>query len=88
MMKVKRFEYRRNSQGIYDSLTGDIYSGNMATCQLLNDVNDRADRNAELLDVDCTAQKIYVDKVQMILDKYEIDSLEKLDLVLMQQRVW
>lgn len=39
-------------------------------------------------ELDDVAQKECSDEVQKILDKYEIESLEKLDLVLMEQRVW
>ena len=73
----KRFEYRRTSQSIIDNLTGYIYQGDKKTCDLLNQVNDRADRNAELLD-----------PFMLIMAKYEIDSIDKLDRVLMEQRVW
>ena len=73
----KRFEYRRTSQSIIDNLTGYIYQGDKKTCDLLNQVNDRADRNAELLD-----------PFMSLMRKYEIDSIEKLDRVLMEQRVW
>ena len=64
-------------------------------CNLLNEVNDRADRNAELVDmgkIDMLFQidryKTIVEELDRILRKYEIDSLEKLDLVLMEQKVW
>ena len=73
----KRFEYHRNSQSIVDNLTGHIYEGNKETCDLLNRINDRADRNAELLD-----------PFMLLMAKYEIDSIDKLDRVLMEQRVW
>lgn len=74
---TKRFEYRRVSQSIIDNLTGYIYQGNRKTCNLLNELNDRADRNAELLD-----------PFLLVMAKYEIDSIEKLDRVLLEQRVW
>ena len=73
----KRFEYHRISQSITDRTTGYIYHGNKKTCDLLNRINDRADRNAELLD-----------PFMLIMAKYEIDSIDKLDRVLMEQRVW
>lgn len=73
----KRFEYHRSSQSITDRTNGYIYHGNKKTCDLLNRINDRADRNAELLD-----------PFMLIMAKYEIDSIDKLDRVLMEQRVW
>ena len=76
-MIEKRFEYHRNSQSIVDKVTGHIYQGNKETCDLLNRVNSRADTNAELLD-----------PFMSLMKKYEIDSIEKLDKVLLEQRVW
>ena len=64
-------------------------------CGLLNDINERADRNAELVDMSKINLLFQVDKYRTIVEeldkilrKYEIDSLEKLDLMLMEQRVW
>lgn len=77
MVDMLRFKYRRTSQSIVDNLTGYIYQGDKKTCDLLNQVNDRADRNAELLD-----------PFIALMRKYEIDSIGKLDKILMEQRVW
>ena len=77
MVDMLRFKYRRTSQSIIDNLTGYIYQGDKKTCDLLNQVNDRADRNAELLD-----------PFIALMRKYEIDSIGKLDKILMEQRVW
>ncbi len=87
LTQTKRFELDYGF-GIKDNLTGRRYSERSDLVELLNDVNDKADRNAELLDIDCVAQKEFVEKVLKIMRKYEIDSLEKLDLVLFHQRVW
>ena len=57
-------------------------------CKKLNDMNDRADRNAELLDIDCVAQYKFCKDVRRIMRKYEINSLEKLDMCLREQRIW
>lgn len=72
-----RFEYRENSQGIYDSLTGFIYSDGEDICEVLNQLNNKKDELAE---------DNY--KFMMILRKYEINNLEKLDRILLEQRVW
>ena len=77
MVDMLRFKYRRTSQSIIDNLTGYIYEVDKKTCDLLNQVNDRADRNAELLD-----------PFIALMRKYEIDSIGKLDKILMEQRVW
>lgn len=74
---AKRFRYNSTSQMITDNLTGYTYSGNKKVCDLLNQVSDRADRNAEL----------YY-PFQQLMKKYEIDSVAKLDRILMEQRVW
>ena len=74
---VKRFKYYRMSQYIKDSLTGKIYDGNQKTCDLLNSEDERANRNAEK----------YLEFLK-VLDKYGIGSVEKLDQVLFEQRVW
>lgn len=73
---------------VKDNLTGREYDVGLKeyreVCELLNDLNSRADRNAELFFI---ANKIVME-VQRILDKYEIDGLKKLDQILMEQRVW
>ena len=84
-MTEKRFELDYNFN-IVDNLNGKRYINRKDIVKLLNDVNDRADRNAELSD--CVAQKEFCDAVQKILAKYEISNLEKLDRILLQQRVW
>ena len=76
-MMTKRFIYNRTSQMITDDLTGFTYHGNKKVCELLNQESDRADRNAELL---------YA--YEKLMRKYEIDSVAKLDRILLEQRVW
>lgn len=76
------------SQMIIDRVDGKHYHGNQQMCELLNRESDRADRNAELLDVDCVATKRFCDDVMRIMRKYEIEDLEKLDEMLFQQKVW
>ena len=74
---MKRFRYFEATGQIIDGLTGFRYYGNQKLCDLLNDLNDRADRNA-----------VVVFDVEKILRKHEISSLEKLDQILFEQRVW
>ena len=74
---VERFVYYRNSQMIIDELTGKHYSGNKQVCELLNRINERADMNAEAFD-----------DWFKVLEKYNIDSPEKLDKVLWNSRTW
>ena len=77
MVDMLRFKYRRTSPSIIDNLTGYIYQGDKKTCDLLNSMDERANRNAELLD-----------PFIALMRKYEIDSIGKLDKILMEQRVW
>lgn len=49
-MTEKRFKYCGTSQIIKDNLTGYTYYGNKKICDLLNQINDRADRNAEKIE--------------------------------------
>jgi len=42
-----RFKYYMNSQMIVDTITGKYYHGNKSICELLNQINNRADVNAE-----------------------------------------
>jgi len=74
---VDRFRYYKNSQMIIDELTGKHYSGNKQVCDLLNQESDRADKNVEMFD-----------DWFRVLEKYHISSPEKLDKVLMNERVW
>lgn len=76
-MDSERFTYYRNSQMIVDNLTGHTYSGNNTICKLLNKESDRADKIVESFD-----------EWYEVLHKYNIDSPQKLDQVLMNERVW
>lgn len=86
---------------IKDNRTGETYAVDVVhnhpyeLCDLLNKINDRADRNAEMIDMstinlmfELENHRLVVERLNQILNKYEIDSLEKLDLMLMEQRVW
>ena len=87
----KRFKYYRQSQMIVDNLTGFHYQGNKEICDLLNDISDKADRNIEICDKVIMEKKIleqYNFDVIKIMQKYEIENLEKLDQILFQQKKW
>lgn len=86
---------------IKDNRTGETYAVDVVhnhpyeLCNLLNTINDRADRNAEMVDMstinlmfELENHRLVVERLNQILNKYEIDSLEKLDLMLIEQRVW
>lgn len=62
---------------ITDNLTGYTYHGNRKITDLLNELSDKNDELAELL---------Y--PFQVLMKKYEIDSVAKLDHMLMEQKVW
>lgn len=101
---VNRFEEIVSLEKIKDTVTGRYYHGLIDDdlLNLINRISYRADRNAELIDMDKTVlehqlmetkqlNKIYlhtVKRVNEILQKYEIDDLEKLDRILFEQKVW
>ena len=62
---------------IIDDLTEKHYSGNNEICKLLNQENDRANRIVEEFD-----------EWYKVLNKYRIRTPEKLDQVLLNERVW
>ena len=76
---------------IIDNLTGFHYQGNKEICDLLNDLSDKADRNLEICDKVIMEKKIleqYNFDVLKIMQKYEIENLEKLDQILFHQKKW
>ena len=99
-----RFTEVISTQIIIDNVTGEQYQAVVDDefLKLINDINRRADRNAELLDMDKIAlehqmmelkqlNEIYlhtVKRVNKLLKKYEIDNLEKLDRILFERGVW
>ena len=85
-----RFTEIVSTERIRDNVTGREYHGLVDDefLELINKESERADRNAELLDVDCVAQYNYCKKVRRIMRKYEIDNLEKLDRILFEKGVW
>ena len=81
---TERFEYRATSQSIIDHLTGFVYGGNKKVCDLLNEQNERADRNAEK----CWDAISELEKFNKVMLKYEISDVEKLDRILFERTVW
>ena len=79
-MSDKRFEGIMWNSKIKDHLTGeeyveeDFYNGNIL--DLLNDLNDRADKNAE-----------QVAEIQKVMNKYGIKDADKLDKILFESGV-
>lgn len=76
---------------IIDNMTGFHYQGNKEICELLNQLNDKADMNLEICDKVIMEKKIleqYNFDVIKILKKYEIENLEKLDQILFHQKKW
>ena len=74
-----------------DNLTGFHYHGNKEICELLNQLNDKADMNLEICDKVIMEKKIleqYNFDVLKIMKKYEIENLEKLDQILFHQKKW
>lgn len=81
MIDENRFKEIVSTQKIVDNLTGKEYDALVedSFLQLINDVNKRADRNAELLDINFVA---FHSNVCDLLDKYEIEDLDRLDEIL------
>lgn len=73
----ERFIYYPNSQMMIDSLTGEHYPANNKVCKLCNKLNRKADENVEEFD-----------EWYKVLNKYRIKTPDKLDQVLMNERVW
>lgn len=91
----KRFDFDPSGVYIVDKINGNNFDFSDELLDLMNRLNDRADRNAELVDMEkielIYQRDMYQDftnKVCKIMDKYGIDSLKKLDLVLFHQRLW
>ena len=93
---MRRFKYFKHTQMITDSVTGYTYNGNQEICDLLNELSERGDRIIESFTTEELIKlkwqrdiyKNFSDEVMKILNKYEINSLAKLDLMLMEQEVW
>lgn len=68
---TKRYKYYRNSQMIYDNLTGDRFQGNKKTCEELNKLSNKSDKYVELL---------Y--PYEYLMRKYGIKSVGELDRIL------
>jgi hypothetical protein len=99
---MKRFRNFKNV-GIVDELTGKTYTNNRSLCNLLNSISDKSDSIAEdyyklkfegMSDENKSLyfQKIiyedFGNSILKIMVKYNIDSLEKLDKVLFNARIW
>ena len=80
----ERFEHRPFSQSIKDNLTGYLHSDLKDITDLLNDVNDKSKRIE-------TVNESYHEtilKLEKIMKKYGISSVEELDHILFYARVW
>ena len=96
--RMKRFKRLVSNPDLFiDDVTGEVYHLSMDNVlELLNKESERADKNAEL----CTDEGLlklewqrgiyenFSKETLKILDKYEINSLKKLDRILFEQRVW
>jgi hypothetical protein len=91
LIMEKKFRYNSTSQMITDTMTGFTYQGNKAVCGLLNRESERADNTAEkyyeLLEYNHSVE-FELSKFRKVLKKYGISDVEKLDRVLLEQRVW
>lgn len=88
-MNDKRFHYRPFSRAIYDSSTGYLHTDLDDITDMLNELNDQADKNAELsLKFEMMEKKVDNLMCRKVMKKYGINSVEKLDQVLFNQKVW
>ena len=74
----KRYIAPSHSQYVLDDLTGNII--NLTPREVAKELNKLNDKNNEL------AELLY--PFQLLMKKYEIDSVAKLDHMLMEQKVW
>jgi len=77
-MIEKRFKVGWNKEYVLDDLTGNII--NLTSKEVAKELNKLNDKNDEL------AELLY--PFQLLMKKYEIDSVAKLDRILLEQRVW
>lgn len=100
-MTVKRFEILDSASNwvgfnIRDNLTGRKYYGGRLIqctelCDFLNEMYEKSlgsEDESMKLKYEKDIYQHFINDVLKILAKYEIDSLEKLDRILMEQRVW
>lgn len=95
---TERFRYYKSSQIIVDDMTGWTYYGNKQVCDLLNQVNRRADKNAEeywelqrkyetlRINYEIARGKLRV--FFDIMDKFHIYSTDKLEKILLYAKMW
>ena len=92
MIDEKRFVFFPTSNYIKDRMSGEtFFCNNRRVCELLNRMNDRADRNAEMYFELVSAggvDPMEYQKFVAVMRKYGITSVEKLDMVLREERVW
>ena len=92
MIDEKRFVFFPTSNYIKDRMTGEtFFCNNRRVCELLNKLNDRADRNAEMYFELASAggvDPMGYQKFVAVMKKYGITSVEKLDMILREERVW
>ena len=97
---TKRFKYVHYCDRIEDKVTGETYGEyEFYTGEILDLMNDLSDRADKILELHTTEELLklrwqkdiyerFSKETMKILNKYGIDSLEKLDQVLMNERVW
>lgn len=87
-----RFVFYPTSNYIKDRLTGEtFFCNNRRVCLLLNKLNEKADRNAERYSELASSggvDPVEYEKFLSVMKKYGISSVEKLDMILREERVW
>ena len=70
----KRFEYNKTSGYITDNITGKQYNKLSEITKLLNNVNDRADKNAELLTNEDDIRRRYAQLIRKEIKEHSMGS--------------
>ena len=92
MIDDTRFVFYPTSNYIKDRLTGEtFFCNNRRVCLLLNKLDEKANKNAEKYFELASSDGVNLTEYQKFLDvmkKYGISSVEKLDMILREERVW
>lgn len=81
----ERFEFRSFNQTIFDNLTGENYHTLSKITKLLNQEDERANKNAERFDeymYEYYAMKSTLKRYDVLMEKYGIISFEELENII------
>lgn len=78
MINKERFEYDSFNESIYDNLTDKHYRRLPKITKLLNQQDERANKNAERLD-DYLEYESTVKQLEIIMNRYSVDDFDELE---------